>query len=216
MTDQPEILECYNQAPTLPVLMGEAHYDLEQVGSPTDFGTPSVLRRQAYWTMLSGGAGQFYGNAFTWTFKPGWEKNLDTAGARQFAHWKRFFAAVPWYKLVPDQTHSVVTAGFGRKGDQSTRVSQSDYLTAASTADGLYVVAYMPSPRTISVNMAALKSPAGAQWFDPASGVYTRIAGSPLANTGVRQFTPPGKNHDGDGDWVLLLDASTAQSTTAR
>ena len=76
-----QMLECYNQAPDMPVFLGEAHYDLEQVGSPTDYGTPAVLRRQAYWTMLCGGTGQFYGNAYTWTFKPGWEKNLDTPGA---------------------------------------------------------------------------------------------------------------------------------------
>jgi len=24
----------------------------------------------------------------------------------------------------------------------------------------------------------------------------------------MQQFTPPANNHDGDGDWVLLLDAS--------
>ncbi len=202
-----QMLECYNVAPIMPAFLGEAHYDLEQVGSPTDYGTPSVLRRQAYWTMLCGGTGQFYGNAFTWTFKPGWEKNLDTPGAAQFTHWKTFFASMPWYDLVPDQTHGVVTAGLGTKGDLSSRVSQSDYLTAARTPDGALVIAYMPTARTITVNMASLKSPANAQWFDPTSGVYIRVAGSPLANRGSRQFTPPAKNHEGDSDWVLVLDA---------
>jgi len=207
-----QMLECYNTAPAMPAFLGEAHYDLEQVGSPTDYGTPSVLRRQAYWTMLCGGTGQFYGNAFTWTFKPGWEKNLDTRGAAQFTDWKTFFAALPWHELVPDQRHVVVTAGLGTKGDQSTRVSQSDYLTAARTPDGGFVIAYMPMARTITVNMASLRSPAKAQWFDPTSGVYTRIPGSPLANGESRQFTPPAKNHDGDSDWVLVLDASGSQA----
>ena len=127
-------------------------------------------------------------------------------GPAQFTHWKNFFAALPWYDLVPDQSHAVVTAGLGKKGDASTRVSQSDYLTAAKTADGAFVIAYMPTPRTITVNMAALKGPATAKWFDPTSGTYTPITESPLTNVAARQFTPPGKNHD--GDWVLLLDAS--------
>ncbi len=204
-----QMLECYNAAPALPAFLGEAHYDLEQVGSPTDFGTPSVLRRQAYWTMLCGGSGQFYGNAFTWTFKPGWEKNLDTPGAAQFTHWKNFFARLPWHDLRPDQAHAVVTAGLGKRGDQSTRVSQSDYLTAAATPDGDLVIAYMPTVRTITVNMASLKSPATAKWFDPTNGDYIPIAAAPLANSGTRQFTPPGKNHD--GDWVLLLEASVSR-----
>ena len=27
-----------------------------------------------------------------------------------------------------------------------------------------------------------------------------------MANTGKRKFTPPGKNGDSDGDWVLILE----------
>ena len=64
------------------------------------------------------------------------------------------------------------------------------------------MIAYMPTPRTITVNMAALKGPATAKWFDPTSGTYPPITESPLTNVAARQFTPPGKNHD--GDWVLL------------
>jgi hypothetical protein len=32
------------------------------------------------------------------------------------------------------------------------------------------------------------------------------VEGSPLANPGERKFRPPGKNGDGDGDWVLVLE----------
>ena len=34
------------------------------------------------------------------------------------------------------------------------------------------------------------------------------VAGGPFTNSGPKDFTPPAKNHDGDGDWVLLLTAS--------
>jgi hypothetical protein len=47
---------------------------------------------------------------------------------------------------------------------------------------------------------------AAARWYDPTNGEYIGVDDSPFANTGIRQFTPPGKNHDGDGDWVLLLE----------
>ena len=66
----------------------------------------------------------------------------------------------------------------------------------------------MPTARTITVNMASLKAPLRAKWFDPSNGAYTAIFGGLFANTGTRQFTPPGKNQDGDSDWVLLLAAS--------
>jgi hypothetical protein len=72
------------------------------------------------------------------------------------------------------------------------------------------VIAYIPTTRAITVNMARLRGPARGRWFDPSDGSYQEIEGGPLANAGSRQFTPPGKNHDGDQDWVLLLEAPTA------
>ena len=56
--------------------------------------------------------------------------------------------------------------------------------------------------------MTNLKANASGKWFDPSNGAYTSIAGSPFANKGTQQFTPPGNNHDGESDWVLVLDAS--------
>ena len=203
-----QMLHSYKQTPVAPVYLVEAHYDWENVGDPPDFGTPAVLRRQEYWTMLSGGKGQFYGNRYTWSFAPGWESHIDTVGVTQLTIWKNFFTSLPWQDLVPDQDHTVVTAGLGTYGTLKTRVSQSDYCTASKTPDGRVVVAYMPTARTITVNMASLKAPASAQWFDPTHGAYTTIPEGPFGNAGTRQFTPPGKNHDGEDDWVLLLKAS--------
>jgi len=203
-----QMLHSYNQKPVIPNYLVEAHYDLEDVGNPPDFGTPNVLRREEYWAMLSGGTGQFYGNKYTWSFADGWQSHLDTPGVAQLKIWRDFFATLPWQDLVPDQNHTTVTAGLGTYGDFKTRVSQSDFCTASRTADGEVVIAYMPTARTVTVNLAKLKAPAVAKWFDPASGSYVPAADTPVPNTGTRQFTPPGKNHDGDTDWVLLLDAS--------
>jgi Protein of unknown function (DUF4038)/Putative collagen-binding domain of a collagenase len=203
-----QVLHNYNQTPVMPVFLMEAHYELEDVGHTPDFGTPLVLRREAYWTMLSGAKGQFYGNKYTWSFKDGWQNNIDTPGGTQVTIWKDFFSSLPWQDLVPDQDHSVVTAGFGTPGDMETRVSKSDYATTSKTPDGAYVLVYVPTARTITVNMTNLKASAAGKWFDPSNGAYTSIAGSPFANKGTQQFTPPGNNHAGDSDWVLLLDAS--------
>jgi Protein of unknown function (DUF4038)/Putative collagen-binding domain of a collagenase len=205
-----QMLHSYNQRPVAPAYLLEAHYDQENVGHPPDYGTPPVLRREEYWTMLSGGTGVFYGNFYTWSFSPGWKYYIDTAGVRQLTIWKDFFSSLPWYELIPDQDHSTVTAGLGTYGTFKTPVSKSDFCTAAKTADGSFVVAYMPTARSIIVNMAALKAPANAKWFDPTSGSYTSVSAEPFANGGTRQFTPPPHNRDGDTDWVLLLDASAS------
>jgi hypothetical protein len=202
------MLHSYNEKPVLPTYLVEGHYDLEKVGEPTDYGTPWVLRRQGYWTILSGGTGRLYGNAYTWPFIPGWQFYIDTVAVTQLEIWKGFFTSLPWQDLVPDQDHTTVVAGYGTFGDMHIRVSKSDYCTAARTPDGSLVVAYMPTARTVTVNMVRLKAPAKAEWFDPTSGAYTTISGGPFANSGTRRFTPPGNNHDGDTDWVLVVTAA--------
>ncbi len=64
------------------------------------------------------------------------------------------------------------------------------------------MIAYMERNRDTTVNMKKMAGPTTAQWFNPATGIYTTIAGSPLANTRSHVFTPPGS-----GDWVLVLEA---------
>jgi hypothetical protein len=216
-----QMMHSYNQKPVLPAYLLEAHYDLEQVGTPTDYGTPEVLRREEYWTMLSGGVGQFYGNRYTWSLTPGWEGYIDTPGVTQLGIWKSFFSSLPWQELIPDQHHDTVTAGYGTFGSDEVRfdreqltartdlkVSDSDYATAARTPDGSYVVLYMPTARKITVDMTRLRGAAAAQWFDPSAGTYEVVSGSPFPNSGSQDFTPPGTNAGGDADWVLLLNAS--------
>ena len=198
----------YNQSPVAPTFLLEGHYDMAD-NWPDEYGTPSVLRRQGYWAMLSGGKGQMYGNNYTDDFMSGWKDFVDTVGVTQLMLWHSFFSALPWQDLVPDQDHTVVTAGFGTPGHEKDRASKMDFCTASRTEDGSVVVAYMPTPREISVNMASLKAPANARWFDPVNGAYIAIPGGPFANSGQRRFTPPGKVNEsnGDGDWVLLLVA---------
>jgi hypothetical protein len=67
-------------------------------------------------------------------------------------------------------------------------------------------IVYAPTLRPLTIDLTKLSGPVTARWFDPASGAYIPIAGSPFSNTNSHIFTPPGKNHDGDGDWVLVLE----------
>jgi hypothetical protein len=58
--------------------------------------------------------------------------------------------------------------------------------------------------------MSKLAGMTAAHWYDPTTAKYINVDGSPFANSGSRQFTPPGKNGDGDADWVLVLEADRA------
>ena len=74
---------------------------------------PQTLRRQEYWTMLSGATGQFYGNHYTWQFLAAGRSHIDTPGGAQLGYLTKLFAGRPWYDLVPDQKHTLVTSGYG-------------------------------------------------------------------------------------------------------
>lgn len=199
----------YNHSPAMPTFLLEGHYDLMDYGHPVDYGTPSVLRRQEYWAMLSGGKGQLYGNGYTVEFLSGWKDYVDTVAVSQLMIWHSFFTSLPWQDLVPDEDHTVVTAGLGDSGDMNSRASRTEFCTASRTPDGSFVVVYFPTPREITVNMASMRGPAIGKWFDPTNGVYLPLFGGPIPNTGEQRFAPPAKNRgNDDDDWVLLLEAA--------
>jgi hypothetical protein len=123
---------------------------------------------------------------------------------------KKLFAAYRWYDLVPDQRHTTVVDGFGEFSPRGS-ISTDTFVTAARTADGSLVMAYMPSARAITVDMTKLAGAAIARWYDPTNGTYQDASVSPFVNSGSQQFTPPGENSAGDSDWVLVLDGSQSR-----
>src|SRR5205823_1919319 len=197
-----EVLKDYNLSSFLPVFMVESRYELALLGS-----APRDLRAQAYWSLLSGATGQLCGNRYTSQLIDGWKDQLDTPGAIQMAYVTALFESRAWYAFVPDQDHTVVTAGFGTFGE-------NEYATAARTPDGMLAMAYVPTARTVTVDMSMLSGPVIARWYDPAAGTFAKIAGSPFTNAGSRDFPTPGNNADGPGneDWVLVLEVVPAKA----
>jgi hypothetical protein len=230
-----QVLTEYNRPNFKPVFMVEANYEFESVS--TDVGSAQNLRRQEYWAMLSGAAGQLYGSTHTWPLQKGWEANLDTPGVIQLSYMKNVFVSRKWHDLVPDQTHTVLTAGYDpfscmlgkfvvyvRKDQDSVMskafggiqkysgvgsITSNTCATAARASDGSLVMVYMPTIRAITVDMSKLTGTTTARWYDPTSGEYTDVKGSPFSNEGSRQFIPSEANKSGEGDWVLVLEAST-------
>ena len=203
-----QILKEYNRSNFRPVFMEEANYEFEH-NYNTDGGSPANLRRQEYWTMLSGATGQLYGSAYTWKLPSAWRSKLDTPGVIQLSYMKNLFAKRKWYDLVPDQAHTVVTDGYGTPAPFGTgSVTTDTYATAARTSDGTLIIVYMPTIRTITIDMSKLAGVTAAHWYDPTTADYINVNGSPFVNSGHRQFTPPGKNGDGAADWLLVLEAN--------
>jgi len=217
-----QALRAYNRTNPLPTFLHEAHY--EGTGVPhyvtAENESPQMMRAQAYWTLLSGATGHFFGNHSVWAFghpayvrgrytdSADWRAGMNSQGSREMVHVKALFQGRAWHNLVPDQNHTVVTGGRGTFGvDDNT--PGGDYVTAARTGDGSLVMAYVPSTgtgtRTITVDMARLSGPAVARWYNPTNGTYAPIDGAALTNSGSREFTTPGDNGTGANDWVLVL-----------
>ncbi|MGN9810206.1 apiosidase-like domain-containing protein [Micromonospora sp. BQ11] len=207
--------DAYLRSRASPFVMLESGYE-------NDGATPALVRAAMYWPVLSGSSGFGYGNRDIWPFSDSvygrsgqtWQAHLNDPLSTSAGRAAAVFASRAWYNLVPDFDHTTVTAGYGTfNNTNSTSGGGGDYVTAARTADGTLVMAYLPSTgtgtRTLTVNMTRLTSPSvAAKWFNPASGAYTTIG--TFANTGSRTFTTPGNNGANMNDWLLILEAGGA------
>lgn len=195
------VLEAYGRTPTRPAVMGEANYEGENNQPQTQPTTDETLRRQVLWSLTSGAAGEVMGTR-DWKFDEGWETRLASPAIAQVQRLRDLFSGLRWWELVPDTADELVTAGRGTRVAAGTEmdVLDSDYVTAARTPDGTQAVVYVPTARTVSVDVGVLAMGTRAVWVDPTSGGRTDV---PMAST----FTTPGPNAGGDGDWVLLFTA---------
>lgn len=193
--------------PVLPAFVGESYYENQTRFDPPGPWPPAMVRRQAYWAILSG-AGHLYG---IHSATPPSAK--DSPGAWQMKHVKDIFTARAWYDLVPDFEHRIVTTGWGSMGVDENKQPrlENDYVTAAATPDGALLMAYLPpvpgkDSRTLTVDLAKLKMPLEGKWVDPSNGRITPTPGGPFTASGAREFPTPGLNAEGTNDWLLILE----------
>jgi hypothetical protein len=190
--------EDYRRTPVKPAFLAESGYEGES--NDGRGGSPCRIRRQAYWSILSGACGHLYGSA-AWTMKPIWKEWMDSPGATQMSHFGRFFQSIDWHRLVPDFGRSIITDGC-EEG--------STLATTAWIPDGSLAVAYLPTARRIEVDLSRFNGKIQAQWFDPTTGKYAPVAESPFDNKGTCRLMTPEKNAAGDGDIVLVLSTATS------
>lgn len=198
-----EAYVCWNTT-NMPVLFLEGNYEYENDTGSQPY-QPLELRMQEYWSILGGClAGHMYGNGLIWPFAGGWNNptNLFSAGITQLQIAKNLFTSRPWYNLVPDQSHAVLTAGYGLFETNSLYLTTNNYVTAAEAANSNTVIAYIPQGNASTVTIAMSKisgSTATAWWYNVTNGVATKIGS--YSTSGSQTFTAPDTN-----DWVLVLD----------
>jgi hypothetical protein len=193
----------------MPAFLGESNY--ETANNTGLLSPPSanafITRLEMWWTMTSGGAGHEFGNEHVNHFDSSWMSNLDTTATLQVKHLTTLFNQLQWWNLVPDQTHQVVTAGYGAYNASNGNLYSATYATTAWNPNGTLAIVYTPVSTTLKVNMAKFSaSSVTATWYDPTTGASTVVGSFP--NSGSQSFTtPPGTHTDGTGanDWVLVL-----------
>jgi hypothetical protein len=190
--------------PVRPIILGETGYEDEPNAiellpdaKKGDLWNPYRIRRNAWWAVLSGAHGYCAGTRL-WRWEPNWRETMQVRSIVEAPNLLKLLRTLPWWKLVPDAKHQLVTSGFGVW-------KQADYATAMLASDGSCGVVYLPSARTFSVDLSKLSARVSANWFDPSSAAQKPAEGSPFENKGERAFAPPERNSAGDGDWVLVL-----------
>jgi Protein of unknown function (DUF4038)/Putative collagen-binding domain of a collagenase len=177
----------------MPFFLIEADYENESVKA-------AGVRQQAYQAILSGATGSVMGNRPIWLFDSGWPAALNSSGSRSMTPLAALFRLLPWWKLQPDLLHRLLVKGSG---------SGSTAPVAARAADGSFAVVYTPTSRALTVDLSRLRGKhVNVRWYDPVSGRFRPVPGSPFRAAGRRSFTGPATNAGGDGDFVLLLQSA--------
>jgi hypothetical protein len=207
-------LAAYNSLPVLPAIMGEANYETENnTGALSSPANDFITRQQMWYAMTSGAAGHIFGNGHVNHFDSSYQSNLDTVATAQVKYLNQLFNQYPWWTLTPDNSHALVTAGFGTYNGSNGNMYNATYATASW--DGAnYALTYTPASTTLTVDMAKFSKAVTARWYDPTNGSYQVVSGSPFANAGTRGFATPGTNSAGANDWVLVLSTTAPASPT--
>ena len=197
----------YQKQHTKPTLDGESNYEDHPINWNADNGyfNDFDVRKQAYWAVFAGACGNTYGCHDIWQFwqedrqkiafaRTPWKEALKVPGANQMQHLKALLESRPYLSRVPDQ--SLLKSPEGTDGD---------HCQATRDSDGSYALIYIPSGKSVRIDLTKLAGPTiKAWWFDPREG-GANPAGD-FKNTSAQEFTPPAAKAGDANDWVLVLD----------
>ncbi|HTE33899.1 MAG TPA: DUF4038 domain-containing protein [Chryseolinea sp.] len=181
----------WSKSDIMPFVLGESQYEGSGI-IENDMGTPQIVRRQAYWTMLCGGAGHSYGSDI-WNFPANWRDIMRYPGATHMGYFIKFFEQIKWWTLVPDVRHQAVVSGYGD-------YSKANYVTTAVSSDKKLMVSYLPEIQSIYVDFNYLSGTNfKCSWFNPSTG--KKEPTFVVSSKSVQRISP--KNGE---DWVLVVE----------
>ncbi len=202
------LMQHYLRIPPRPNILIESTYERDG-----NHASDQQIRRQAYWAILSGAAGQFIGSYGVWDFAADWAELLDSPARQAQAHLARLFAEYPWWELVPDlsraSAYTGVVVGHAWRDDSLREfvvdgvgeLRGMNFASAARTPDGRLAMVYLPESRPITVDLTQMEGKIRARWFNPVDG--SSVDAGTYSNEAPRALQTPFPT-----DSVLILDAS--------
>lgn len=205
------IIHDYNLQPIKPVLDGEPLYeDHPNCFNAKELGHSNAndIRRIMYWNVFAGGFGQSYGCHAVWQmYKVGrepinqplrpWKMALDLPMANQAKHLKHLMLSRPFLTRIPDQSMIV----------EQAETYSKDYAIATRDSEGTYAMVYIPTGKTVYLNLSKLNGKSfNTWWFDPRTGAS--FEGKKLRKSARIPViaTPPSSGLG--NDWVLVIDSA--------
>jgi len=195
----PAVMTDCLMVPRKPVVLGEPAYE-DGTEYPKGPVTPLMMRRQAWWAFMAGGAGFTYGQNQMWRMEPGWQEAFDTPGARQMTRFREIATSRPWWRMVPEQ--GLFASGVG---------CEQTLNAARRTVDGTCAMAYLSSPCHVLVQLdkivtkhvkATFVNPVDGTEVDAGTHETGYMQGTIFPRALTQWFSTPARWEDA----VLILD----------
>ena len=178
------------KTPARPFFLGESTYE----GEHLPWGSAEQVRKQAYYAVLSGAAGHAYGSD-NWHLPHNWRQVLQYPGAFSMEPLRRRMEERRWYEYVPDPDHAVLTQGAGD-------YASNDYGIVAVHPNGRSAMIYVPSPRTLEIDVRSLaRGRRVVTIVEPESGLKKRV---PMGAMTVLEI--PAENYPTFSDVLIFVD----------
>ena len=204
------VKECYVDKPVMPVINGEASYEMLSDNLPTKW------TRQMFWLcLMQGAAGHTYGANGIWQVNrkgqphggsphhPAgstgygiipWDEAMNLPGSSQVALGKKLFERYDWQTFVPHAEWASYASDDAAK--------KPAYGPFALGSEKVRLV-YVPERHAITVNNLLPDARYQARIFNPVSGVITNLVAVTVGNGAWTVIAPAQTDAD---DWVLIIE----------
>lgn len=197
--------------PKIPIQFCEGYYDFGEAktysekGIAERWGNRFVIRRQAWWNILSGGTGNAYGaegicnkncEGEPWQHCTGYGSSKDMGVLKQITD------KIKWWRLQPDIEHKVLVGGYGT-------FMLDDYAVCEVSDNGSQAVIYTPVAQSLEVKLPDYGQHCRVRWLDPTNARFVPVNMLfPKKKKKAVVLATPGINHSGSEDWILIIDGS--------